>query len=120
MSMTVGDLTVADGGRVMRIVAIGDVRDDTATLASAADPDAEREYVITRWLAPMPTGADVITCMGCLWDTHLWTDATHINRWSGHRMRLIRCARCYVDLLRVRDVVLHATSTTIRPHHLER
>ncbi|MEV4390536.1 hypothetical protein [Nonomuraea sp. NPDC049607] len=118
--MTVGDLAVAGGGRVMRIVAIGELRDDTATLVSAADPDAEREYAIARWLAPMPTGADVITCMGCLRDTHLWADATHINRWSGHQTRLLRCARCYVDLLHVRDVVLHATSTTIRPDHLER
>ncbi|MBE1584561.1 hypothetical protein ACFPOI_43485 [Nonomuraea angiospora] len=118
--MTVRDLTVAGGGRVMRIVAIGEVGNDTATLVSAADPDAEREYVVACWLAPMPTGADVVKCMACLWDTHLWTDATHINRWSGYRMRLIRCVRCYVDLLRVRDVVLHATSTTIRLHDLER
>ncbi|MEO3874174.1 hypothetical protein ABGB18_35695 [Nonomuraea sp. B12E4] len=113
-------MTVVGGGRVMRIVAIGEVRDDTATLVSAADPDGEREYGVTRALDPMPTGADVITCMGCLWNTHLWTDATHSNRSSGHRVRLIRCARCYVDLLHVRDIELHATSATIRPHHLQR
>lgn len=117
---TVGDLTVAGGGRVMRVVAIGEIRPDMTTLVPAADPDGEREYVVTRALTRMPTGAEVITCMGCLRDTHLWTDATHTNRTSGHRMRLVRCSRCYADLLRVRDVELHATSPTIRPRHLER
>ncbi|MEU7894216.1 hypothetical protein AB0B45_15305 [Nonomuraea sp. NPDC049152] len=114
----VGDLTVAGGGRVMRIVAIGEVRDDTATLVPAADPDGKREYGVTRALDPMPAGAEVITCLGCLWKTHLWTDATHTNRWSAVRTRLIRCSRCYVDLLSFRDTELHATSSTIRPHHL--
>ncbi|MFG1697107.1 hypothetical protein [Nonomuraea sp. NPDC049309] len=113
--MTVGDLTIAGGGCVMRIMAIGD---NTATLVSAAEPGGERAYVATRALDSIPTGADVITCLGCLQDTHLWTDATYSNRWSGHRARLIRCARCYVDLLYVHDVELHATSTTIQPHHL--
>ncbi|MFI6321591.1 hypothetical protein ACIBG8_28930 [Nonomuraea sp. NPDC050556] len=118
--MNVGDLTVAGGGRVMRILAIRDGHDDTVTLVSAADPSAEREYTATHWLTPLPSGADVVTCLGCSYDTHLWTDATHTNRWSGHRMRLIRCARCYVDLLGFRHIELHTTSTTIRHHHLER
>ncbi|MFI7449612.1 hypothetical protein ACIBQX_19095 [Nonomuraea sp. NPDC049714] len=118
--MKVGDLAVVAAGCVMRIVAIGEVRHDLATLVPAADPDGRREYAITRWLDSMPTGADAITCNGCLHDTHLWTDATYTIRWSGRRARLIRCARCYLDLLYIRDVDLHSTSTTIRTHHLER
>ncbi|GAA2653599.1 hypothetical protein [Nonomuraea recticatena] len=116
--MQVGDLVVSGGGRVMRVAAIGEVCEDCATLEPAANPGTDQEYCHIRALEPTPTGADTIRCGGCLWFTHLWTDATHTNRWSGHRMRLIRCARCYVDLLGLRDMELHATSSTIQPHHL--
>ncbi|GLW98248.1 hypothetical protein [Microtetraspora sp. NBRC 16547] len=116
----VGDLTVFTGGRVMRVTAIGAVRADSATLVPAADPSGEPEYGVTATLTPMPKDAETITCLGCLWNTHLWIDATHTNRSSGARMRLIRCSRCFVDALYVRDCEIHATSTTVRPHHLER
>ncbi|MEN3533564.1 hypothetical protein AAH991_00485 [Microbispora sp. ZYX-F-249] len=117
---SVGDLTVCDGGRVMRVAALGEVRPDTATLVSAADPGSTREYVVTVALTPMPKDAEVITCLGCLAKTHLWVDATHTNRASGARVRLIRCSRCYTDALDFRDCEIHVVSTTVRPHHLSR
>ncbi|MFG1865469.1 hypothetical protein [Microbispora bryophytorum] len=79
-----------------------------------------REYVVTVALTPMPTAAEVITCYGCLAKTHLWIDATHTNRTSGARVRLIRCSRCYTDALDFRDCEIHAVSTTVQPHHLAR
>ncbi|KAB8186011.1 hypothetical protein [Microbispora catharanthi] len=117
---SVGDLTVCGGGRVMRVAALGEVRPDTATLVSAADPGGVREYVVTVALTPMPTAAEVITCYGCLAKTHLWIDATHTNRTSGACVRLIRCSRCFVDALDFRDCEIHAVSATVRPHHLSR
>ncbi|WP_433413249.1 hypothetical protein ACQP1V_29180 [Microtetraspora malaysiensis] len=116
----VGDLTVFTGGRVMRVIAIGAVRADTTTLIPAADPSREPEYGVTATLTPMPKDAEMITCLGCLRNTHLWIDATHTNRSSGARTRLIRCSRCFVDALDYRDCEIHATSTTVRPHHLAR
>ncbi|GAA4561134.1 hypothetical protein [Planotetraspora kaengkrachanensis] len=120
LKWAVGDLTVSGGGRVMRVLAIGQVRPDTATLAPDADPGGEREHVVTVALIPMPGGAETITCLGCLWKTHLWIDATHTNRSSGARMRLIRCSSCFVDAMDFRDCAIHTTSTTVRPHHLAR
>ena len=116
----VGDLTVCGGGRVMRVAALGEVRPDTATLVSAADPGGAREYVVMVALTPMPKDAEVITCLGCLAKTHLWIDATHTNRASGARVRLIRCSRCYIDALDFRDCEIHAVSASVRPHHLAR
>ncbi|GAB3150850.1 hypothetical protein GCM10027161_50420 [Microbispora hainanensis] len=116
----VGDLTVCSGGRVMRVAVLGEVRPDTATLVPAADPGGTREYVVTVALTPMPKAAEVITCYGCLVKTHLWIDATHTNRASGTRVRLIRCSRCFVDALDLRDCEIHAVSATVRPHHLAR
>ncbi len=117
---TVGDLTVSSGGRVMRVIALGEVRPDAATLVCAADPGGAREYVATLALTPMPTGAEVITCLGCLASTHLWIDATHTNRTSGARVRLIRCSRCFISALDFQDCEIHAVSSTVRPHHLAR
>jgi hypothetical protein len=116
----VGDLTIFGAGRVMRVTAIGEIRPDIATLVSAADADEQSEYDLTTTLQRPPTGADMITCMGCLRNTHLWIDATHTNRWSGRRLRLIRCSRCYADALYVQDCEVHTTSSTIRPSDLER
>ncbi|MEV4320611.1 hypothetical protein AB0J37_00100 [Microbispora rosea] len=62
----VGDLTVCGGGRVMRVAALGEVRPDTATLVSTADPGGACEYVVTVALTAMPTAAEVVTCFGCL------------------------------------------------------
>lgn len=115
-----GHLTVCGGGRVMRVAALGEVRPDTATLVSAADPGGAREYVVTVALTAMPTAAEVVTCLGCLAKTHLWIDATHTNRASGARVRLIRCSRCYTDALDFRDCEIHAVSSTVRPHHVAR
>ncbi|WP_055479282.1 hypothetical protein [Sphaerimonospora mesophila] len=115
-----GDLTVSSGGRVMRVIALGEVRPDAATLVCAADPGGAREYVATLALTPMPTGAEVITCLGCLASTHLWIDATHTNRTSGARVRLIRCSRCFISALDFQDCEIHAVSSTVRPHHLAR
>ncbi|WP_433418793.1 hypothetical protein ACQP1V_03695 [Microtetraspora malaysiensis] len=117
---TVGDLTVFTGGRVMRVIAIGAVRADTTSLIPAADPSGESEYGVTATLTPMPKDAEMITCLGCLCQTLLWIDATHTNRSSGASMRLVRCSRCFVDALDFRDCEIHATSTTVRSHHLER
>ncbi|GAA4199991.1 hypothetical protein GCM10023074_31240 [Microbispora amethystogenes] len=117
---SVGDLTVCGGGRVMRVAALGEVRPDTATLVPAADFGGVREYVVTVALTRMPTAAQVITCLGCLARTHLWIDATHTNRASGARVRLIRCSRCFADALEVRDCEIHVVSATIRPHNLAR
>ncbi len=117
---SVGDLTVCGGGRVMRVAALGEVRPDTATLVPAADPGGAREYVVTVALTPMPKAAEVITCLGCLAKTHLWIDATHTNRTSGVRVRLIRCSRCFADALDFRDCEIHAVSAAARPHHLAR
>ncbi|TQS10501.1 hypothetical protein [Microbispora hainanensis] len=105
---------------MMRVAVLGEVRPDTATLVPAADPGGTREYVVTVALTPMPKAAEVITCYGCLVKTHLWIDATHTNRASGTRVRLIRCSRCFVDALDLRDCEIHAVSATVRPHHLAR
>jgi hypothetical protein len=117
---TVGNLTVFTGGQVMRVAAIGEVRADSATLVAAADPHGEPEYALITTLTPMPADAEVITCLGCLWNTHLWIDATHTNRSSGRRTRLIRCSRCFVDALDFRDCEIHATSSTVQPDDLAR
>ncbi|WP_208798011.1 hypothetical protein [Microbispora triticiradicis] len=102
----------------MRVAALGEVRPDTATLVSAADPGGACEYVVTVALTAMPNAAEVVTCFGCLAKTHLWIDATHINQASGARARLIRCSRCFADALDFRDCEIHAVSATVRPHHL--
>ncbi|MFC0554939.1 hypothetical protein ACFFHJ_28975 [Planotetraspora thailandica] len=105
---------------MMQVIALGEVRADTATMVPAADPDGEREYVVIAALDPMPTDAEVITCLGCLATTHLWIDATQTNRASGARMRLLRCSRCFTDALDFRDCEIHAVSSTVQAHHLGR
>ncbi|GGP12247.1 hypothetical protein LDL08_19850 [Nonomuraea glycinis] len=114
---TVGDLTVSTGGQVMRVAAIGAI---TTTLVVTTDPQSEPEHALTAALTPMPSGAETITCLGCLRNTHLWIDATHTHRPSGRRTRLIRCSRCFVDALDCCDCKIHTISISVRPHHLAR
>lgn len=116
--IAVGDRVMFDRGHVMRVAGIGDVLPGMVTLISDANPDGDRECTLPIFLRPLPGDGETITCWGCLWQTHLWIDATMVNRWTGVGIRMIRCSRCFVSLRHVRDCEIHAMSSTVWPEDL--
>ncbi|SDM35101.1 hypothetical protein SAMN05421874_15812 [Nonomuraea maritima] len=94
----------------MRVVGVDSVSPDTVTLVPAVDPGADREHTVAAFVAPYPIDGQVINCGGH--QSHRWIDATHTNRLSGFRQRLIRCVLCFADDVNFRDCEIHAMSST--------